>query len=100
MFKIFTDKRQIEYLDVDKKNKLTNTTIINMMQDTAGGHSESIHDGLNDKEKIGTAWILLNWKLEVYSRPKYKDFLTINTWARKMEKYFSYRDFEMFCNDK
>lgn len=99
MFKIFTDKRQIEYLDVDKNNKLKNTTIINMMQDTAGGHSEVIHDGLNDKQKNGTAWILLNWKIEVYNRPKYKEFLTIRTWARKMEKIFSYRDFEIFCND-
>ena len=100
MFKIFIDKRQVEYLDVDKNNKLTNRAIINVMQDTAGAHSESIQDGLNYKAKTGTAWILLNWKLKVYSRPKYKDFLIINTWARKLEKCFSYREFEVFCNGK
>lgn len=100
MFKIYTDKRQIEYLDVDKNNMLTNSAIINIMQDTAGGHSESIHDGLNYKERIGTAWILLNWKLEVLHRPKYKDILIINTWVRKLEKCFSYREFEVFCNGK
>lgn len=71
-----------------------------MMQDTAGGHSEKIHDGLNDKERIGTAWVLLNWKIKVYKRPKYKEFLTINTWPRKLEKCFSYREFEIFCNDE
>ena len=89
MINIFTEKRQIEYLDVDKNNKLTNKAILNMMQDTAGGHSESIHDGLNYKEINGTAWLILNWKLEVLSRPKYKDILTISTWARKIEKCFS-----------
>lgn len=71
-----------------------------MMQDTAGGHSEEIHDGLNDKDRIGTAWVLLNWKIKVYKRPKYKEFLTINTWPRKLEKCFSYREFEIFCNDE
>ena len=49
MFKIFVDKRQVEYLDVDKNNRLTNRAIINIMQDTAGAHSESIQDGLNYK---------------------------------------------------
>ena len=100
MIFIFTDKEQIGYLDVDKENKLTNKAIINIMQDVAGGHSELIHNGLNDKEKIGTAWILLNWKVEVFFRPKYKDILTVNTWARKLEKCFSYRDFEMYANKK
>lgn len=97
---IFTTQEQIEYLDVDRNNKLTNKAIINIMQDVAGGHSEVIHDGLNDKERIGTAWILLNWKVKVYSRPKYKDILTINTWARKLEKCFSYREFEIYCKEK
>ena len=74
--------------------------MIKMMQDTAGGHSEEIHDGLNDKERIGTAWVLLNWKIKIYKRPKYKEFLTINTWPRKLEKCFSYREFEIFCKDE
>ena len=100
MFVIFTSKKQIEYLDVDKNNKLTNKAIINIMQDVAGGHSESIHNGLNDKEKIGTAWILLNWKVEVFNRPRYKDILTVNTWPRKLEKCFSYRDFEIYCGEE
>ena len=97
MFKIFTEERQISYLEVDKNNKLKNSAIINIMQDVAGDHSESLHVGLNDKERTGTAWILLNWKLEIVGRPKYKDILTINTWPRKMDRYFSYRDFEIFC---
>ena len=100
MFVIFTDKEQIGYLDVDKNNKLTNKAIINIMQDVAGSHSESIHNGLNDKEKIGTAWILLNWKVKVYSRPRYKDILTVNTWPRKLEKCFSYREYEMYCKEE
>ena len=100
MIIIFTDKEQIRYLDVDKNNKLTNKAIINIMQDVAGSHSELLHNGLNDKEKTGTAWILLNWKVEVFFRPKYKDILTVNTWARKLEKCFSYRDFEMYAEEK
>ena len=100
MFIIFKAQEEIKYLDVDKNNKLTNKAIINFMQETAGGHSEKLHDGLNDKEKIGTAWILLNWRVKVYFRPRYKDILQINTWVRKQEKCFSYREFEIYCKNE
>ena len=70
------------------------------MQDAAGEHSESINDGLNDKDKHHTAWILLNWKIRVFFRPKYKDIIKVNTWARSFDKCCSYRDFEIYCNEK
>lgn len=97
---IFTIKKQIRYLDVDKNNRLTNVAIINLMQDAAGEHSESLQDGLNYKDINHTAWILLNWKIQVFSRPKYKEIVTVNTWARSFDKLCSYRDFEIYCNEK
>lgn len=95
---IYTKKEQIKYLDVDKNNKLTNRAILNFMQDVAGEHAESLHDGLNDKEVTKTAWIILNWKLEVIKRPKYNETIEVSTWVSTIDKYFSIREFEIKCN--
>lgn len=97
---IFEAKEQVRYLDLDKNNKMTNKAIINLMQDVAGAHSEKLQDGLNYKDKNHTAWILLNWKVEVFSRPKYLDFVTVKTWPRKLDKCCCYRDFELYSNEK
>lgn len=97
---IYTKKEKIKYLDVDKNNKLTNRAILNFMQDVAGAHAESLHDGLNDKEIIKTAWIILNWKLEVLKRPKYNEELEISTWVSNIDKYFLLREFEVKCKKK
>lgn len=35
----------------------------------------------------------------MFSHPKYNDVITIKTWPRVLEKFYSYRDFEVFDNN-
>ena len=35
----------------------------------------------------------------MFTHPKYQDEITIKTWPRIMEKFYSYRDFEVFDNN-
>ncbi len=44
---------------------------------------------------LGIAWIILNWKLKVFFRPKTNTKLLVNTWARSENPLFFYRDFEI-----
>ena len=46
-------------------------------------------------QKLGIAWIILNWKLKVLSRPKTNTPLLIKTWIRSENPLFFYRDFEI-----
>lgn len=96
----YTRKEEIKYLDVDKNNRLTNKAIINILQNVAGAHAENIGDGLNSKHITHTAWLILNWKIQVFDRPKYQDVLNINTWVNKVEKCYLWREFEVYCNKK
>ena len=41
-------------------------------------------------------WLLLDWKVKVLKRPKYGQELEIHTWSRKIEKFYAYRDFEIY----
>ena len=97
---VYIKEETIKYLDVDKNNKLTNKAIINFMQDIAGNQADSLGDGLKNKEETHTAWLLLNWKVRVFFRPKCDEKLTIKTWPRIMDKCFSWRDFEIHNGEK
>ena len=92
---IFTKKFDITFSDVDINNKLSNKGILRIMQEIAGLHSSSLGYGLNDSNKTGYAWLLLNWKLRVFSRPKWESTLTVKTWSKSMNPLFAYRDVEI-----
>ena len=43
----------------------------------------------------GIAWIILNWKLKVFFRPKANTPLIVKTWVHSEDPLFFYRDFEI-----
>lgn len=93
---IYTKKFEISFSDINQNNELSNKGILRMMQEIAMLHSDSLGYGLNDTLKTGFAWLLLNWKLKIFSRPIWKTTLTINTWSRSMNPLFAYRDIEIY----
>lgn len=95
----YCNEQIVKYLDVDKNKKLGNRAIVNYLQDTAVYHADSLGDGVNSVDKTHTVWLLLNWKIRVFDRPRCEDKIKINTWARKMEKCYSLRDFEIFSGN-
>ncbi len=93
---IFTKKFDITFSDINQNNELSNKGALRIMQEIAGLHSSSLGYGLNDSPKTGFAWLLLNWKLKVFSRPKWETALTVNTWSKSMNPLFAYRDIEIY----
>ena len=93
---IYTKKFEITFTDIDENNELSNKGILRIMQEIAGMHSDSLGYGLNDMPKTGFGWIILNWKLKVFSRPKWNTVLTVNTWSRNKTPLFAYRDLEIY----
>lgn len=98
--KTYTKKEKIKYLDVDKNNQLKSKAIIDLMQNTAGEHTDLNGDGLKDKEKTHMAWLALNWKVKVFTRPSYGKTLEVKTWIKKTEHCCSWREFEVYCGKK
>ena len=94
----YTQKFNVNYSDVDSDNKMTNRGFLRLLQEVAGIHVDLIGFGLNSKDKTGIAWLILNWKLKVFSRPKTNDVIIVKSWAKsKMPLYF-YRNFEIYDN--
>lgn len=87
---------EIGFRDVGKSNKLTNKALLGFLEDVAGKHSNIAGYGLNNIEKTGVTWVLLNWKVRIFSRPLYGETILAKTWGRDTSKFYTYRDFEVF----
>lgn len=73
---------------------LTNRSITDFLCNAADVHShmigQSMYDGISP-----VAWILMGWVVNVYSRPRPRDTVTVRTWMQKSDRIFSDRDFEI-----
>ena len=79
---IYSYNLKINFSDVGENNRLSNKGILRLMQEVAGLNSDSKGYGLNDTPRTGLAWLILNWKLKVFSRPKWNTILIVKTWTR------------------
>lgn len=88
--------------DIGKNNQITNLGYLKYLEEIACSHSATCGYGANDIETKRKAWLLMDWKLKVLDRPIYENIITVKTWARKIKQnsFFSYRDFEVHCNNK
>lgn len=93
---VFEHMYTIDYIDIDENNHLTLRNFIKYMQEIAGEHSSSVGYGLDDLIKVNMAWIILNWRVKIFSSPGCKDKIIIKTWVRKFDKIYSFREFEVY----
>lgn len=95
---VYSEKIKLKYSDIGKSNEFNLKSLIGYLQEMAGAHSSKAGYGLNDIPQTHVTWLLLDWKVKMFSHPSYNEELTINTWPRSLEKFYSYRDFEIFDN--
>lgn len=96
---VFTYEYKTKYTDVGVDNKLTLKALVATLQQAAVLHSEKAGYGINDIEKTHLAWLILNWKVQVFSYPHSDENLIIKTWPRAFDKLYSFRDFEVLDKD-
>lgn len=97
---IFTEQVKIPLKDVEKGNVISDRGLLEIFENVATHHSDFIHDGVNEIKEKGKAWVLMDWKVKVLSRPNYGGVFKVNTWSRENniqpKKISTYRDFEMY----
>lgn len=96
---IFESIEKIGLKDIGKNNKLKNESILEILENVASRHSDSVGYGVLDIEKTKSSWILLEWKVQVLERPTYGEILKVQTWGRYFQKAYTYRDFKIL-NEK
>lgn len=96
---IYSNDYKIGIEDMGINNEATNKALIVIMEDIAGLHSASVGYGLLDIEIKKRVWIILDWKIKIIKRPKYNDVVKAETWSRKVERLYAYRDFQLKDKD-
>ena len=82
--------------DTNIKQELTNTSLLRFLVDIAGIHSEKVGYGASSIDKTKRTWVLLSWKVKMNKRPKMNEMVKVVTWSRLIEKFYAYRDFEIY----
>lgn len=92
------EKFKIGIREIGLKNELTNYGFLAFFEDLATFHSDMVGYGIKDIPIRNGAWLLMDWDLQVYKRPKFGETITINTCAVSIEKpsFHCYRNFEIF----
>ncbi len=93
---IYNETFKIGLKDVWKGKQVNNKAILEYLENVAAYHSDSVGQGICTSDKTHVTWILLDWKVKVIKRPEYGQILNINTWSRKIVKFYAYRDFEIY----
>ena len=93
---IYKEKFKIGLKDVWAKDEVSNIAILEYLEDVAAYHSDSVGIGINTTEETHLNWLLLDWELEILKRPRYGQVLEIHTWSRGIEKFYAFRDFEIY----
>ena len=91
---IYTEKIKMGIKDIEKDLYLGNRAILEYLENVACHHADSIGCG-TASEGNTTAWLLLDWKVQVLQRPTYGQELTVTTWSRDMVGCFGFRDYKI-----
>lgn len=92
---IYENTYTIQVCDVNETNLITNYGILRILQESACAHSDLLGISPNHFKETPYAWLILNWKLNVYSHPNWNTKVHVKTWPSKFDKLYAYRDFEM-----
>lgn len=92
---IFEITHRVGVEDVRINNEATDRALLEMLENIACLHADSVGFGILNVDLKRCVWILLDWKIKVLKRPAYGELLKIRTWSRDYEKLTAYRDFEV-----
>ena len=89
----FTEKVEPRLNDFDAAGFLSYEAILQILENLSAHHALTVNDRVSG---AGIAWILVDWRVEILSRPKQFQKLNATTWVRKTPPSgTTYRDFKV-----
>ncbi len=82
----------------NNKGLIRLSSIAKFLQEIAWEHAEDCGAGYQSLRPEGLLWILYGLRMEINEFPVWNDNLSIETWGKKYENLFAYRDFEIKKN--
>lgn len=93
--RLWSENYKITSLLVNSQGRLGLYGLLNLLQETAWMHAETVGLGMKDMVKHGHYWVLTRQNLQMKKWPKFGDHLSIQTWLQKPEGGFISREFQI-----
>ncbi len=84
---------KVRYSETGEDGLLSLSSAVHYMQDCSTFQSEELGVGVEPMKKIGRAWFLSAWQIEIRRRPKLMEEIAIGTWASGFKAMYGYRNF-------
>lgn len=93
---IFECSYEVSSLYVSLQKRLGLYALLNLLQDAAWSHANSLGFGFDDSLKRNVFWVLTRQKIVMDHWPEWHETIDIKTWVRPVQRSFTYRDFEIY----
>ena len=93
---VYTEEYMPRTADFSRDGLLSYEAMLQIMETAGSHHSDSVSDNIIDASRRGTAWILADWRVEIFRRTESTEKLSVSTWVRaKSRAAVIYRNFEL-----
>ncbi len=90
---MYSFKSRVRYSETGEDGILSLSRAVHYMQDCSTFQSEELGVGVEHMKKIGRAWFLSAWQIEIRRRPKLMEEIVVGTWASGFKAMYGYRNF-------
>lgn len=96
---MYSYETRVRYSEIDKEGKLTETGLLDYLQDCAIFHSEDIGYGIKYMAEHNVAWLLGSWQIDIQSMPELGEYIVIDTYPYKFKGFVGCRGFVVRSSD-
>ena len=90
---------RVRYNEVDEKSSLTDTALLDLLQNCSTFQCEDMGVGVDYYREIGKAWVLSSWQIVIDRRPRLGESLRIQTWSTGIKRALGSRNYRMIDAD-
>lgn len=92
---MYSFKSRVRFSEVDSKENLTLSSLVNYFQDASTFHSEDVGVGIDYLRKENLAWLLSSWQIVIEAYPVLGDNIEVSTWPYDFKGFYGSRNFVM-----
>ncbi len=90
---VYTETFVVRTNFVDIHKELHLYSLVNMLQDLAARHADTLGFGWDFLSKHSWFWVLTRLRIDILRHPQWKEKITVRTWPKGHDALSSYRDF-------
>jgi len=95
----WTDQRTVESFEIDTNGKLKAHVLFSFLLNSAWNHARQAALDYRTLSEKNLMWVLSKLQLDVRRLPSWGDRIAVETWGKRIERFYALRDFVVTTAD-